>query len=337
MKFLDSAKIYLKSGDGGNGAISFRREKFIEFGGPDGGNGGKGADIYIQTSSDLNTLIDFRYTQHFKGSKGGNGKGRNKNGAHAKDIIITVPVGTVILNEDKTEILYDLVEDNQKILLLKGGRGGVGNAHFKSSTNQAPRYAQNGTKGQEMWIWLELKLIADIGIIGLPNAGKSTLISTITNAKSKIDNYAFTTLIPHLGLLNYNDKSIVIADFPGLIQGASHGIGLGTKFLEHIKRCKAFIHLLDASAPDINKNYNIIKEELLKYNPELFTNTKQIIVFNKTDLIGKRELKAKLAVFVEHKVVCISALKKQGLEELLCQIDKLLEHSPKDKKLWSPI
>ena len=255
MKFLDEAKIYLKAGDGGPGCVSFRREKYVEFGGPDGGDGGKGGNIYFEAVNNLNTLIDFRYKQHFKAESGKNGAGKNKTGHNGNDLIIKVPVGTVLLSEDKKHILKDF-KKKDIFLALEGGVGGKGNYKFKSSTNQAPRRFQSGIKGDEMWVWLRLKLIADIGFVGVPNAGKSTLLSLLSNAKPKIADYPFTTIKPQLGILRLNFVDIVLADLPGLIKGASKGIGLGLKFLAHIERCKAIIHVCDLS---IESDYKFIQ------------------------------------------------------------------------------
>ena len=261
MKFLDEAKIYLKAGDGGPGSVSFRREKYVEFGGPDGGDGGKGGNVYFEAVDNLNTLIDFRYKQHFKAESGKNGAGKNKTGHNGKDVLIKVPVGTVILSEDKKHIFKDF-KKKELYLAIEGGIGGKGNSKFKSSTNQAPRRFQKGIKGQEMWVWLRLKLIADIGFVGVPNAGKSTLLSLLSNAKPKIADYPFTTIKPQLGILRLNVGDLVLADLPGLIKGASKGTGLGLKFLAHIERCKAIIHLCDLSVESDSKfieNYKMIR------------------------------------------------------------------------------
>ncbi|MFL1780379.1 GTPase Obg/CgtA [Candidatus Hepatincolaceae symbiont of Richtersius coronifer] len=341
MRFLDSAKIYLKAGNGGKGSVSFRREKYIEYGGPDGGSGGKGGDIIFESTESLNTLIDFRYQQHFKAPNGKGGKGRNKSGENGEDFIIKVPVGTVILNEDKSEVIYDLNLNKQKIIFLEGGIGGLGNASFKNSRNQAPRFAQPGIEGQELWVWLELEILADIGMIGLPNVGKSTLTNAITHAKSKIANYAFTTLKPSLGVLSLYDDNIVIADLPGLIEGANEGLGLGIRFLSHIKRCKAFLHILDATSENIKKSYNTVINEIKEYN-ETLLDKPQIIVLNKIDLIDHNELKKlikKLEKLTNNKIICISAVSPDSLTELLKEVYKIYNES---KPLpitapWSPI
>ena len=270
MKFLDEAKIYLKAGDGGSGCVSFRREKYIEFGGPDGGDGGSGGNIVFKAVTNLNTLIDFRYKQHFKAQRGKDGSGKNRTGAGGEDLIIEVPVGTVILSEDKSFVIKDFTKKLDSYILLHGGMGGRGNARFKSSTNQAPRKFDTGIEGEDKWIWLRLKLIADIGLVGLPNAGKSTLLKILSNAKPKIANYPFTTLKPQLGICRSDKKDIVIADLPGLIRGAANGVGLGLNFLAHIERCKMFLHVCDVSSNNFNEianNYRIIRDEIKAYNP----------------------------------------------------------------------
>ena len=283
MKFLDQAKIYVASGKGGKGCVSFRREKYIEYGGPNGGDGGRGGDIVFITDQNLNTLIDFRYQQHFKAMKGQDGMGKNKTGAGGNDIIIKVPPGTEIHNEDKSVLLVELLENNQKHVFLKGGKGGLGNSHFKSSTNQAPRQFTNGEALEEQWIWLSLKLFADVGIIGLPNAGKSTFLSKISNAQPKVADYPFTTLHPVLGVIKKFDKEIVLADIPGLIEGAHEGKGLGDKFLAHIERCKILLHLVDSSDPNWKENYYVIRKELEKYGQNL-SQKEEVIALSKEDL-----------------------------------------------------
>ena len=289
MKFLDESKIYLKAGDGGPGCLSFRREKYVEFGGPDGGDGGKGGDIIFQAVENLNTLIDFRYKQHFKAQSGQNGSGKNKTGSNGKNMIIKVPVGTLILSEDKEFVYKDLSKSNQSFLAAKGGLGGRGNAKFKTSTNQAPRNFQKGKVGQELWVWLQLKLIADIGFIGLPNAGKSTLLSVLSNAKPKIANYPFTTINPQLGLLRLEAGDVILADLPGLIEGASNGVGLGLKFLAHIERCKVLVHLCDVSLESdsqIINNYQVIRKEIEKYGKKVSAK-KELILLSKSDLVDR--------------------------------------------------
>jgi len=284
MKFLDQAKIYIASGNGGDGCASFRREKYIEFGGPNGGDGGKGGNIIFKVDDNLNTLIDFRYQQHFKAKKGENGRGKNQTGANGNNMVIKVPPGTEIYNEDKTVLLTDLTKIDEEYILLKGGNGGLGNNHFKSSVNQAPRKFTKGELGEERWIWLSLKLFADIGVIGLPNAGKSTLLSTISNANPKIGDYPFTTLHPVLGTVKRFDKEIVLADIPGLIEGAHEGKGLGDKFLAHIERCKYLLHLVDINDDNWYENYITVRNEISKYS-EKVSSKKEIIVLTKVDLL----------------------------------------------------
>ena len=269
MKFLDQAKIYIKAGNGGSGSASFRREKFIEFGGPDGGNGGKGGSIIMMSERNLNTLIDFRYNQHFKAQHGFPGSKRNKTGANGKDLILKVPVGTQIYEEDNNTLIYDFTKNKEKYLVASGGRGGLGNLNFKSSTNRAPRKKTGGKLGEEFWIWLQLKVIADVGIIGLPNAGKSSLLAALTRAKPKIANYPFTTLNPNLGVTYYDNKEVTLADIPGLVEGAHEGIGLGDKFLRHIERCKILLHLIDITEENLVSNYKSIKKELIAYDKSL--------------------------------------------------------------------
>ena len=319
MKFLDEAKITVKAGDGGNGCCSFRREKFIEFGGPNGGDGGHGGSIILSVSSGLNTLIDYRFTQHFKAKRGENGKGNNKTGASGKDLILKVPIGTQIYAEDKKTLLYDLIKEGESIKIANGGKGGLGNTRFKSSTNQAPRKTTNGAIGEEFEIWLELKIIADIGLIGFPNSGKSSLLSLTTRAKPKIADYPFTTTNPNLGVLKIDDKEIVIADIPGLIKGAHRGVGLGDKFLKHIERCKSLLHLIDINEDNLFNRYKIIREELEKYSPELMSK-REIVAFNKVDLLEEEEISVKISEFKKNfkkKFYKISILKKNNIKELL--------------------
>ena len=319
MKFLDEAKITVKAGDGGNGCCSFRREKFIEFGGPNGGDGGHGGSIILSVSSGLNTLIDYRFTQHFKAKRGENGKGNNKTGASGKDLILKVPIGTQIYAEDKKTLLYDLIKEGESIKIANGGKGGLGNTRFKSSTNQAPRKTTNGAIGEEFEIWLELKIIADIGLIGFPNSGKSSLLSLTTRAKPKIADYPFTTTNPNLGVLKIDNKEIVIADIPGLIKGAHRGVGLGDKFLKHIERCKSLLHLIDINEDNLFNRYKIIREELEKYSPELMSK-REIVAFNKVDLLEEEEISVKISEFKKNfkkKFYKISILKKNNIKELL--------------------
>ena len=296
MKFLDQAKIYIKAGNGGSGSASFRREKFIEYGGPDGGDGGNGGSIIFEAERNLNTLIDFRYSQHFKASPGKDGSKRNKTGANGKDLIIKVPVGTQVYEEDNNTLIYDFLKNEERFVLAAGGRGGLGNVRFKSSTNRAPRKKTKGKIGEEFWIWLQLKVIADIGIIGLPNAGKSSLLASITKAKPKIANYPFTTLNPNLGVAYYDNREVTLADIPGLVEGAHKGVGLGDKFLRHVERCKVLLHLIDISEKNILDNYLKIRKEILKYS-KVLEKKKEIIFFNKSDLIEKKELEKKLKMF----------------------------------------
>ena len=328
MKFLDQAKIYVASGKGGKGCVSFRREKYIEYGGPNGGDGGKGGDVVFATDQNLNTLIDFRYQQHFKAMKGQDGMGKNKTGASGDNIIIKVPPGTEIHNEDKSVLLAELLENNQKYIFLKGGRGGLGNSHFKSSTNQAPRQFTNGESLEDQWVWLSLKLFADVGIIGLPNAGKSTFLSKISNAQPKVADYPFTTLHPVLGVIKKFDKEIVIADIPGLIEGAHEGKGLGDKFLAHIERCKILLHLVDSSDPKWKENYFIIRKELKKYGRNL-DHKEEVVALSKEDLNQEMTIKVinEMTEINTNKKFSISSFNNNGLEDLTnylfekCEID----------------
>ena len=318
MKFLDQAKIYIKAGDGGAGSASFRREKYIEFGGPDGGDGGNGGSVILESEGNLNTLIDFRYRQHFKAETGKSGSKKNKTGASGEDLILKVPVGTQIYEEDNNTLIYDLTKNKEKFVVATGGKGGLGNTRFKSSTNRTPRKKTNGKKGEEFWIWLQLKVIADVGIIGLPNAGKSSFLSKCTKAKPKIANYPFTTINPNLGVLNINHKEIVLADIPGLIEGSHKGIGLGDKFLRHIERCKTLIHLIDISEKDILGNYLKIKSELSKYDKNILKKT-EIIIFNKLDLIDVDSITKKLENFrkkIKKNFEITSLLSGQNFEKI---------------------
>jgi len=318
MKFLDQAKIFVKAGYGGSGSASFRREKFVEFGGPDGGDGGDGGSIILIAEENLNTLIDYRYQQHFKAEKGQNGTGKKKTGRSGKDLILKVPVGTQIFEEDNNTLIEDLKTVSQKITLAKGGRKGLGNVRFKSSTNRAPRKKTEGSEGESFWIWLQLKVIADIGIIGLPNAGKSSLLSALTKAKPKIANYPFTTLNPNLGVATYNDREVILADIPGLVEGAHEGIGLGDKFLRHIERCKSLIHLIDITEENLLDNYLQIRNELSKYNKNLLKK-KEIIIFNKIDIINNDEIDEKITILkkkIKKKIYKISIAQNKGLEDI---------------------
>jgi GTP-binding protein len=294
MKFLDEAKVYIRSGDGGNGCVSFRREKFIEFGGPNGGDGGKGGDVVAQTVEGLNTLIDYRYQQHFKAKRGGNGMGKDRHGANGADIVLKVPVGTQIFDEDGETLLADLTEAGQNVVLARGGNGGFGNAHFKSSTNRAPRHANPGQPGEERTIRLRLKLIADAGLVGLPNAGKSTFLAAVSAAKPKIADYPFTTLHPQLGVVRVDGHEFVLADIPGLIEGAHAGAGLGDRFLGHIERCRVLLHLVDGSSEHIGEAYNTIRRELEAYGHDL-AEKPEIVALSKADALTADEIKTQAA------------------------------------------
>lgn len=319
MKFLDEAKIYLESGTGGAGSCSFRREKYIDMGGPDGGNGGRGGHIYIECVENLNTLIDFRYTQHFRAGTGQHGMGEMRSGVMGEDITIRVPVGTVVLDEDKETVLLDMVTPGEKVLFLKGGDGGFGNAHFKSSTNRAPRKFLPGWPGQERAIWLRLKLIADAGIVGLPNAGKSTFLSVVSRAKPKIADYPFTTLAPNLGVVKHHDHEFVLADIPGLIEGAHEGVGLGDRFLGHVERTGVLLHLVDATGEDIVKDYKTIRAELKAYGNGL-AKKPEILVLNKTDALLPEDVAEKqtlLAKASRKKVHLMSGVSRDGVDNIL--------------------
>tara|TARA_Y100000590_G_scaffold366155_1_gene425376 strand:+ start:138 stop:1124 length:987 start_codon:yes stop_codon:yes gene_type:complete len=318
MKFLDQAKIFIKAGDGGSGSASFRREKFIEFGGPDGGDGGKGGSIILSSDKNLNTLIDFRYKQHFKAEGGQNGKGKNQTGKNGSDLILKVPTGTQVLEEDNNTLIFDFIKNNEDFVVANGGKGGLGNLRFKSSTNRAPRKITKGQIGEEFWIWLQLKTIADIGIIGMPNAGKSSLLAMLTRAKPKIANYQFTTIKPNLGVTSYDDKELTLADIPGLIEGAHEGIGLGDKFLRHIERCKNILHLIDISQKNLIQSYLQVRKELKKYSNKLLKK-KEIVVLNKTDLIDNKKISEKtkeLKKVIKGKIYLISIIQKKGLDDL---------------------
>ena len=317
MKFLDQVKIYIKAGDGGSGSPSFRREKFVEFGGPDGGDGGRGGSIILKAERNLNTLIDFRYQQHFKAKRGEDGKGKNKTGRGGDDLILKVPIGTQVFEEDNKTLIFDFKKEGETYIAAIGGKGGFGNTRFKSSTNRAPRKFTKGKIGEDFWIWLQLKTIADIGIIGLPNAGKSSLLSKVTAAKPKIANYKFTTINPNLGVARYDDKEVTLADIPGLIENAHKGVGLGIKFLKHIERCKTLLHLIDVNEDDILDSYRQVRKELGKYSKKLL-NKSEIIIFNKIDLITKEELIKKKLKFkgkFKKNILLLSTLdKKQTLK-----------------------
>ena len=318
MKFLDQAKINIKAGNGGSGSASFRREKFVEFGGPDGGDGGDGGSIIFEAERNLNTLIDFRYAQHFKAESGKPGSKRNKTGANGKDLILKIPVGTQIYEEDNNTLIYDFKKNKEKYLLASGGKGGLGNVRFKSSTNRAPRKKTKGKEGDNFWVWLQLKIIADVGIIGLPNAGKSSLLAALTRAKPKIANYPFTTINPNLGVTYYNNKEVTLADIPGLVEGAHKGIGLGDKFLRHIERCKILLHLIDLTEDNLEENYKKIRSELKNYDVKL-SQKKEIIFFNKSDLIEKEDLENKMSKFkrkINFKYKIISIFNKDDIQTI---------------------
>ena len=318
MKFLDQVKIYIKAGNGGDGSPSFRREKFIEFGGPDGGDGGKGGSVILKAEQNLNTLIDFRYQQHHKAKRGENGAGQNRTGKSGEDLILKVPLGTQVFEEDNKTLIYDFTKISEEFVAAAGGKGGFGNTRFKSSTNRAPRKFTKGTQGEEFTIWLQLKTIADIGIIGLPNAGKSSLLASVTNANPKIANYQFTTLNPNLGVASYDDKEITIADIPGLVEGAHKGTGLGIQFLKHIERCKSLLHLIDITSEDLKKSYQQVKNELKKYSNKL-TKKKELIVLNKIDLIDEKEVNHIIKDFKKNtksEVIALSTFNKSSVSKI---------------------
>ena len=318
MKFLDQVKIYIKAGNGGDGSPSFRREKFIEFGGPDGGDGGKGGSVILKAEQNLNTLIDFRYQQHHKAKRGENGAGQNRTGKSGEDLILKVPLGTQVFEEDNKTLIYDFMKISEEFIAAAGGKGGLGNTRFKSSTNRAPRKFTKGTQGEEFTIWLQLKTIADIGIIGLPNAGKSSLLASVTNANPKIANYQFTTLNPNLGVASYDNKEITIADIPGLVEGAHKGTGLGIQFLKHIERCKSLLHLIDITSEDLKKSYQQVKNELKKYSNKL-TKKKELIVLNKIDLIDEKEVNHIIKDFKKNtksEVIAVSTFNKSSVSKI---------------------
>ncbi len=318
MKFLDQVKIYVKAGNGGSGSPSFRREKFVEFGGPDGGDGGKGGSVILISERNLNTLIDYRYQQHFKAERGKDGSGKNKTGKGGEDLYLKVPLGTQVFEEDNKTLIYDFKSQKEEFLVASGGKGGFGNTKFKSSTNRAPKKFTKGGQGEEFWIWLQLKTIADIGIIGLPNAGKSSLLASMTSANPKIANYKFTTINPNLGVASYDDKEVTLADIPGLIEGAHTGTGLGIKFLKHIERCKTLLHLIDITEDDLFISYNQVRKELSKYSKDL-VKKKEIVVLNKTDLIDeeeKREKIKKLKNKLKKNIFLMSTMDKKSVSDI---------------------
>ncbi|MEQ9333076.1 GTPase ObgE [Thalassobaculum sp.] len=326
MKFLDQAKVYIKSGDGGGGCVSFRREAFIEFGGPDGGDGGRGGDVIVECVDALNTLIDFRYQQHFRAENGRPGSGRNMTGAGGQDIVLRVPVGTQLWDEDYETLLADMTEPGQRVVLAKGGDGGLGNAHYKSSTNQAPRKHTPGWPGREMWIWLRLKLIADAGLVGLPNAGKSTFLAAVTAAKPKIADYPFTTLHPGLGVVRIDDDEMVLADIPGLIEGAHEGAGLGDRFLGHVERCAAILHLVDGTGENPIEAWRTVRTELEAYD-ERFVDKPEILAINKIDAMPEEDVQALKELFVEEtgiEPLAISGTSGAGTRDVLRRIMALV-------------
>ncbi|GLQ07882.1 GTPase ObgE [Sneathiella chinensis] len=334
MKFLDQAKVYLKSGNGGPGSLSFRREKYIEFGGPDGGDGGRGGSVIVECVEGLNTLIDYRYQQHFKAKNGGHGMGRNRTGPAAPDVILKVPVGTQVLEEDNETLIADFTEIGQSLVLCKGGDGGRGNAAFKSSTNRAPRRFEPGWPGEDRWVWLRLKLIADAGLVGLPNAGKSTFLSATSRARPKIADYPFTTLVPQLGVVGVGGKEFVLADIPGLIEGASEGIGLGHRFLGHVERCRVLLHLVDGTQEDVVGAYKTIRTELEAYAQDLAAKD-EILVLNKIDSLLDEEIEEKVAELEKaagKKVMTISAVTGDKVDEVLFALLEIINRDKQEEK-----
>ena len=348
MKFLDLCKVYIRSGKGGNGCTSFRREKFIEFGGPDGGDGGRGGSVFAEAVPNLNTLIDFRYQQHFFAKDGQQGMGKQRTGSSGDDIILKVPLGTEILNEDQEYVIADLVEVGKKVCILEGGSGGWGNLRFKSSTNRAPRKANPGRPRVEKTIWLRLKLLADIGLVGMPNAGKSTFLSVNSNAKPKVADYPFTTLIPQLGMVNLGDEEVVMADIPGLILGAHLGKGLGIQFLGHVERCKALVHILDGTSDHILDDYLVLKDEISRYKAQLGKKPTMVAI-NKADAISNKKMKKNLHLLGDYEPnpFVISSISGQGIDELLNAIKQMVNsdgveifgqgRNAKFSKRWEPV
>ncbi|HUC49412.1 MAG TPA: GTPase ObgE [Xanthobacteraceae bacterium] len=331
MKFLDEAKVYIRSGDGGNGCVSFRREKFIEFGGPNGGDGGKGGDVVAVAVDGLNTLIDYRYQQHFTAKNGGGGMGKDRHGANGADIVMKIPVGTQIYEEDGETLIADLTDAGQRVVLARGGNGGFGNAYFKSSTNRAPRHANPGQPGAEMTIRLRLKLIADAGIVGLPNAGKSTFLAAVSAAKPKIADYPFTTLHPQLGVVDVDGREFVLADIPGLIEGAHEGVGLGDRFLGHVERCRVLLHLIDGTAEDAGAAYKTVRAELAAYGHDL-TEKPEIVALNKADALSPEQVKeqaARLKRAAKKTPLVLSAVSGEGVSEVLRALFKIIERARK--------
>ena len=338
MKFLDEAKIYVRSGDGGAGSVSFRREKFIEFGGPDGGDGGKGGDVWVEAAADLNTLIDYRYQQHFKVKTAGHGMGRLRAGANTPDIVLKVPAGTEVMEEDHETLIADLAKLGDRVCIARGGNGGFGNHYFKSATNRSPYHANPGIVGEERWVWLRMKLIADAGIVGLPNAGKSTFLSVVSAAKPKIADYPFTTLIPQLGVVKTGAQSFVLADIPGLIEGASEGAGLGTRFLGHVERCAVLLHLIDCTADDPVAAYKTIRAELKAYS-SILSAKPEIIAFNKIDAVDDKDLEKKLAKFktkIKKEPMLISAATQKNVERVNFALYDIIAKTRRKERLPDP-
>ncbi|MEM6665066.1 MAG: GTPase ObgE [Pseudomonadota bacterium] len=344
MKFLDQAKVFIKSGPGGAGCVSFRREKYIEFGGPDGGDGGKGGDVWAECVDGLNTLIDYRYQQHFKAPRGTHGMGRNRTGSGGEDIVLKVPVGTQVYMEDNETLLADLTYVGERVLLAEGGNGGFGNARFKTSTNRAPRHANPGLDGMEMWVWLRLKLIADAGLVGLPNAGKSTFLSVVSAARPKIADYPFTTLHPNLGVVASDDREFVMADIPGLIKGAHDGAGIGDRFLGHVERCSVLLHLVDGTEPDPVASYHIIRGELEAYGHGL-TDKTEVVALSKADAIPVDEAEAHRKALEEvsgRPVILVSGVTRTGVNDVLRALlavidgDREMERDLENQGMWRP-
>ncbi|WP_181704999.1 GTPase ObgE [Chthonobacter rhizosphaerae] len=338
MKFLDQAKVYIRSGDGGAGAVSFRREKFIEFGGPDGGDGGRGGDVWVECVDGLNTLIDYRYAQHFKAKTGVHGMGRNRHGAKGADVTLKVPKGTEILEEDGETLIADMTEVGQRVLLAKGGNGGFGNAYFKTSTNQAPRRANPGLPGEERWIWLRLKLIADAGLVGLPNAGKSTFLARTTAAKPKIADYPFTTLHPNLGVVRVGTREFVLADIPGLIEGAHEGTGLGDRFLGHVERCGVLLHLIDATQDDVADAYRVVRGELEAYGNGL-DEKPEVVALSKVDALAPDLLKGRIKALkkvIGREPMTLSAASGEGVDDALRVLWRTIDKGRREAEDESP-
>ena len=344
MKFLDEAKVYVRSGDGGNGAVAFRREKFIEFGGPSGGNGGRGGDVIVEAVEGLNTLIDYRYQQHFKARPGVGGMGKDRHGARGDDVLLKVPVGTQIFDEDRETLIADLTEVGQRIVLATGGNGGFGNAYFKTSTNRAPRHANPGQPGQERWIWLRLKLIADAGLVGLPNAGKSTFLASVSAAKPKIADYPFTTLTPQLGVVNSDGREFVLADIPGLIEGAHEGTGLGDRFLGHIERCRVLLHLVDGTSEHAGEAYKTVRGELDAYGNGL-AEKPEIVALSKADALTPEALKqqmTRLKRAAKKTPAVLSSASGLGVQEVLRALLSFVDtarvdaEEPREQEAWHP-